>query len=97
MYNNRCNCMCGNSRYDSMGCPPICCPAPIVAPKKVCVSQSRACVEQPVICPIENRHIRNVVYYPRYYPTYEQSCSVRYPDGTVVPGRGADQFNTPNV
>ena len=31
-------------------------------------------VEQPIICPIECRRVNNIVYVPRYYPRYEQTC-----------------------
>ena len=64
--NNNCGCGCNNG----MG---GCRPTPIVAPKKVCTSCSNQYVEQPIICPIECRHINNVVYYPRYYPRYERT------------------------
>lgn len=46
---------------------------PIVAPKKVCTSFHNQYVEQPVICPIECRRVNNVIYYPRYYPQYEET------------------------
>ena len=59
---------------------------PIIAPRRVCTSCSNQYVEQPVICPIECRHVNNVVYYPRYYPRYErtfmnQSNGNPYPNG----------------
>lgn len=47
--------------------------APIVAPKRVCVCNTNQYVEQPVICPVEYRRVNNLVYYPRYYPVYEQT------------------------
>ena len=47
---------------------------PIVAPRKVCTTCSNQYVEQPIICPIECRHVNNIVYYPRYYPRYERTC-----------------------
>lgn len=43
---------------------------PIVAPKRVCISNQTQFVEQPVICPVECRRVNNVVYYPKYYPNY---------------------------
>ncbi len=46
---------------------------PIVAPKKVCTTFQNQYVEQPVICPIECRRVNNIVYYPRYYPQYEET------------------------
>lgn len=46
---------------------------PIVAPKKVCTTFQNQYVEQPVICPVECRRVNNIVYYPRYYPQYEQT------------------------
>lgn len=72
---NNCGCMntcggmnsCGNGQ---MGCPR---PQPIVAPKKVCVSQQVTRVPQPVICPIECRRVNHCEYYPVFYPQYEQT------------------------
>ncbi len=52
------------------GCPR---PQPIVADKKVCVSQQVTPVPQPVICPIECRRVNRCMYYPVYYPQYEQT------------------------
>ena len=49
-------------------------PQPIVAPKKVCTTFQNQYVEQPIICPIECRRVNNIVYVPRYYPRYEQTC-----------------------
>lgn len=46
---------------------------PIVAPRRVCTTCSNQCVEQPIICPIECRHVSNMVYFPRYYPRYERT------------------------
>lgn len=52
------------------GCPR---PQPIVAPKKVCVTNQVTPVPQPVICPIECRRVNHCMYYPVYYPQYEQT------------------------
>lgn len=52
------------------GCPR---PQPIVAPKKVCVSNQVTPVPQPIICPIECRRVNHCMYYPVYYPQYEQT------------------------
>lgn len=49
-------------------------PQPIIAPKKVCTTFQNQYVEQPIICPIECRCVNNIVYVPRYYPRYEQTC-----------------------
>lgn len=87
MYNNKCNCGCGNAA--SAMSANIGCPAPVVAPKKVCVSQSNRYVEQPVICPIECRHVQNLVYFPRYYPRYEQTYVTRDPNGNIISTNGA--------
>ncbi|MGN1183024.1 MAG: hypothetical protein ACI4SR_08480 [Faecalibacillus sp.] len=57
----QCGCQCGQ-------------PQPIVAPKRVCTTFQNRYVEQPVICPIECRRVNNIVYVPRYYPQYEQTC-----------------------
>ena len=46
---------------------------PIVAPRKVCTTCSNQYVEQPIICPIECRHVNNIVYYPRYYSGYNNT------------------------
>ena len=46
----------------------------MVAPKKVCTTFQNQYVEQPIICPIECRRVNNIVYVPRYYPRYEQTC-----------------------
>lgn len=82
MFNQR-NCNCGfdnGMQMNGTGCP-----EPIYAPKKVCVTTSNRYVEQPVICPIECRHIENVVYCPKYYPKYEQTVVVQdpYNNGTM--------------
>lgn len=74
MFNNSgCGCnSCNNWGWNSSmnGCRAT----PIVAPRRVCTSCSNQYVEQPIICPIECRHVNNVVYYPRYYPRYERTC-----------------------
>jgi hypothetical protein len=67
--NNNCSqntmgCGCFN------GCPR---PQPIVANKRVCVSQQVTPVPQPIICPIECRRVNRCMYYPVYYPRYEQT------------------------
>ena len=49
-------------------------PQPIIAPKKVCTTFQNQYVEQPIICQIECRRVNNIVYVPRYYPRYEQTC-----------------------
>ncbi|WP_288146782.1 hypothetical protein [Thomasclavelia cocleata] len=64
---NSCNGCGWNNNMNS------CRATPIVAPRKVCTSCSNQYVEQPIICPIECRHVNNVVYYPRYYPRYERT------------------------
>ena len=65
------------------GCPR---PQPLVAPKRVCVTNQFTAVPQPVICPIECRRVNHCMYYPVFYPAYEQtyvnapmnsSCSCR--------------------
>lgn len=63
-----CNCGCG-CNVGNNGCSLT----PIMAPRKVCMSQSCRYVEQPIICPIECRHVENIVPVPRYYPKYEQT------------------------
>lgn len=76
MFNNcRCCCNCnsnGCGRWNN-GCRAT----PIIAPRKVCTSCSNQYVEQPIICPIECRHIKNIVYYPCYYPRYEHTCMMQ--------------------
>lgn len=66
-----CNNNCGGCGWNSgmNGCRAT----PIVGPRKVCTSCSNQYVEQPIICPVECRHINNIVYYPRYYPRYERT------------------------
>ncbi len=60
---NSCNgCMNQNFEFSS--------PQPIVADKKVCVTQRITPVAQPVICPIECRTINRPLLYPVYYPQY---------------------------
>lgn len=53
-----------------MGCPR---PQPLVAPRRVCVTQQITPVPQPVICPIECRRINRCMYYPVFYPQYENT------------------------
>lgn len=65
-----CNNCCGSEWNSGMN---SCSPTPIVAPRKVCTSCSNQYVEQPIICPVECRHVNNIVYYPRYYPRYERT------------------------
>ncbi len=71
------------------------CPRPIIAPKKVCPSDSYQYVEQPVICPIEYRRVNHLVYYPRYYPRYEQTVVNQGPAAPMGPsapmGQGMQQ------
>ena len=45
----------------------------LVAPKKVCVTNQITPVPQPVICPIECRRVNHCMYYPVFYPAYEQT------------------------
>lgn len=65
---SRCGCDCGGNFGNN-----DCRLAPIMAPRRVCVTQSCRYVEQPIICPIECRHVQSVVPVPRYYPRYEQT------------------------
>ena len=61
-------------------CCPNQCPCkydPIVMPVRERVCNRYYCVEQPVICPVENRHVQTLVSYPRYYPQVEQTYMVR--------------------
>lgn len=59
-----------NTSNNCNGCPR---PQPVVAPKKVCVSNQVTPIAQPVICPIECRRVNHCMYYPVYYPQYEQT------------------------
>ncbi|MDE6952646.1 MAG: hypothetical protein K2P09_02420 [Erysipelotrichales bacterium] len=52
------------------GCPR---PQPLVAPKRVCITNQITPVPQPVICPIECRRVNRCVNYPVFYPQYEQT------------------------
>lgn len=71
-----------------------CCRAtPIVAPRKVCTSCSNQYVEQPIICPIEYRHINNIVYYPRYYPRYERTFMTQSNGNPFASAANATPFN----
>lgn len=72
------SCSCNNNNsccnhFNTGGC--TCGRAnPIIAPTKVCTTCCNQMVEQPIICPIECRRVNNIVYYPRYYPQYTQTC-----------------------
>ena len=70
------------------------CPEPIIANKRVCVTRSSRYIEQPVICPIECRHVQNIVYYPRYYPRYEQTFVMQGPNGETIQTQNGQ--NNPN-
>lgn len=60
-----------NSGCDSInGCPR---PQPLVAPRRVCVTNQVTPVPQPVICPIECRRVNRCMYYPVFYPQYEHT------------------------
>lgn len=86
MFNN-CGCgCCGNGfgRWNNS-----CRATPIVAPRKVCTTCSNQYVEQPIICPIECRHIRNIVYYPTYYPRYERTCMTQSNGNPFVSGNNS--------
>lgn len=65
-----CQCQKNNDQYffNNFQVPPI------IAPKKVCTTFQNQYVEQPIICPIECRRINNIIYVPKYYPRYEQTC-----------------------
>ncbi len=52
------------------GCPR---PQPLVAPKKVCITNQCTPIPQPVICPIECRRVNRCMYYPVFYPQYQQT------------------------
>ncbi len=75
---NTCGCGCNNMNScnnmngcDSVnGCPR---PQPLVAPRRVCVTNQVTPVPQPVICPIECRRVNRCMYYPVFYPRYEQT------------------------
>ena len=60
----------GNGCDSVNGCPR---PQPLVAPKRVCVSNQVTPVPQPVICPIEYRRVNRCMYYPVFYPQYEHT------------------------
>lgn len=87
MYNQSCGCQnsCGNTNGSCScnmnqngwwgegainGCPR---PQPVVAPRRVCVTNQVTPVPQPVICPIECRRVNRCMYYPVFYPQYEQT------------------------
>lgn len=68
------NCSCSNhgcNNHSSDNAYAFAQAQPIVAQKKVCVSQKVTPVAQPVICPIECRTINRPMFYPVYYPQYE--------------------------
>jgi hypothetical protein len=73
--NTQQGCGCSMNNWNMMnstvnGCPR---PQPIVAPRRVCVTQQITPVPQPVICPIECRRVNRCMYYPVFYPHYEQT------------------------
>lgn len=71
MSGNSCGCGCNCHCCDNInGCPR---PQPLVAPRRVCVTNQVTPVPQPVICPIECRRINRCMYYPVFYPQYEQT------------------------
>lgn len=77
MFNQSCGCQCNNMSQccggcsDTMnGCPR---PQPLVAPRRVCVTNQITPVPQPVICPIECRRVNRCMYFPVFYPQYEQT------------------------
>lgn len=86
--NSGCGCNNGWGGFNN-GCRAT----PIVAPRKVCTSCSNQYVEQPIICPIECRHINNVVYYPRYYPRYERTFMTQSNGNPFTGGANAMPFN----
>lgn len=52
------------------GCPR---PQPLVAPRRVCVTQQITPVPQKIICPIECRRINRCMYYPVFCPQVEHT------------------------
>lgn len=52
------------------GCPR---PQPLIAPRRVCVTNQITPVPQPVICPIECRRVNRCMNYPVFFPQYEQT------------------------
>lgn len=52
------------------GCPR---PQPLVAPRRICVTQQITPVPQKIICPIECRRINRCMYYPVFYPQVEHT------------------------
>lgn len=84
MFNQSCGCQGMNNQtcgcgmeagmetggYGMNGCPR---PQPLVAPKRVCVTNQITPVPQPVICPIECRRVNRCMYYPVFYPQYQQT------------------------
>lgn len=85
MNTNTCGCQnltqsgCGMNETVG-GCPR---PQPLVAPRRVCVTNQMTPVPQPVICPIECRRVNRCMYYPVFYPQYEQTF-VTIPGQDVV-------------
>ena len=68
---NSCSCQGQQMNFGSVnGCPR---PQPLVAPRRVCVTNQITPVAQPVICPIECRRVNHCMYYPVFYPVYEQT------------------------
>ena len=73
---DNCQMNCGDWADNSMGgctingCPR---PQPLVAPRRVCVSNQVTPVPQPVICPIECRRVNHCMYFPVFYPQYEHT------------------------
>ena len=59
---------CGDASIN--GCPR---PQPLVAPRKVCVTNQITPVPQPIICPIECRRVNRCMHYPVFIPQYEQT------------------------
>lgn len=87
------NC-CGTNMMNNCGVTPI------IAPRRVCTCCSNLLVEQPVICPVECRHVRNIVYYPRYYPRYEQTFMTQSAGNPFMQtsgfNAGGNNFNSAN-
>lgn len=56
----------------------MCCnafqPQPIIMPTQVWTRQRVACVEQPIIFPIECRTVNRVILVPRVYRAFSNSC-----------------------
>lgn len=86
--NSRCGCNCNC-------CMNSCRATPIIGPRKVCTCCSHQLVEQPIICPVECRHINNLVYYPRFYPRYERTFMTQSSSNPFVNNMGPG-FNSGN-